>query len=428
MTSSRMTVGIVADLPEGLGGGVNLFTRALVRSMGASLASDMRLVVFTAKDDVEWVPASDQVAVVGVERFSHQRGWTKWQERAWRYGQAALSLAQLDPLGAQVNARFGERTRRLLLAVRRAPWPLDVMHFPFQSAVPVGVPVIFGLWDLQHLHLPELRPPHVTAQLDRYYRWCVRGAARVTFGSDWARQDAIERYHLTPAGTLTVHAASPLRFVAEPSPALIAAVRAGYALPARFAFYPAATWPHKNHRRLIAALATLQDAAVSDLHVVCSGQSGRHREQLMQHAADLGVQDRVHFIGHVADDEVKALYRLAEFCIFPSLFEGAGLPVLEAFDEGCPVAASSAGSIPEYAADAALLFDPADVDAIASAMRRMTADDGLRAQLAARGAVRARHFSWERVVASYQTLYRELARAPHETAAFQAHGAAYIDS
>ena len=418
-----LTVGILADLPEGLGGGVNQHTRGLVRSLIALMPTEMRVVIFTAEGQSEWVEAADdRVAVVEVELFRHRRGWSKWQERTLRFGSAALRAIQIDPLGARVASRFGERTRRILGAIRRSPWPLDVMHFPFQSAAPVGLPTIFGLWDLQYLHLPELRSASATAQLDRYYRWCVREADCVTFGSEWARRDAVNRYGLAPERTRAVPAASPLRLLAAPTPEALDDVRRRHRLPPRFAFYPAATWPHKNHRRLFAALARLRSRDVDDLHLVCSGHNGRHRDQLMQAAAALDVQSRVHFLGHVSDADVKALYRLAAFCVFPSLFEGAGLPILEAFDEGCPVAASRVASVPEYAGDAALMFEPTDVDAIADAMSRMTIDRGLRARLAGRGSERARQFSWERTVAAYQSLYREVAARGHGTAALQPGG------
>jgi glycosyltransferase involved in cell wall biosynthesis len=404
-----LTVGILADLPEGLGGGVNTFTRALVRSLAGLTATEMRLVVFASGEERAWVPADGRVSVVGVEPFRLRRGWRRWQERVERYGTAALKMMQNDQLAARVAGRFGDRTRRILRAVAQSPWPLDVMHFPFQSAAPVGAPSIFGLWDLQHLHLPELRPAAATAELDRYYRWCVRETDCITFGSEWARQDALKRYALEPERTRAVYAASPLRVVPEPVPGAIDDVRRRYSLPPRFAFYPAATWPHKNHRRLVEALARLRSSGVSDLHLVCSGQSSRHREHLTQEATALGVDSRVHFLGHVPDVEVKCLYRLATFCVFPSLFEGAGLPILEAFDERCPVAASRVASIPEYAGEAAVLFDPTSIEAIADAMTRMATDTDLRANLADRGTERARHFSWERTVAAYQGLYSEVA-------------------
>jgi glycosyltransferase involved in cell wall biosynthesis len=117
----------------------------------------------------------------------------------------------------------------------------------------------------------------------------------------------------------------------------------------------------------------------------------------------------VRFLGFVEPAELRALYHLAQFVIHPSLFEGGGLPILEAFNEGAPVACANTTSLPEYAGDAALYFDSTSVESIADAAKRMTSDAALRADLRERGHARVQSFTWERTARAYRALYRKIA-------------------
>jgi glycosyltransferase involved in cell wall biosynthesis len=269
--------------------------------------------------------------------------------------------------------------------------------------------MIFCPWDLQHLHLIDFWRKDVARARDAYYRLGCRLADCVALGSDWCRDDVIAQYQVPRSRTAVVRVAPPTQTAAPPSVGFCASVREKFALPPRFMFYPAVTWPHKNHLGLLTALAKVYADHRLPVELVCSGQNGRGSQEILRHAQRLGVVDRVRFLGFVERTELCALYRLAEFCIFPSLFEGAGLPVLEAFDEGCPVAASNVASIPEYAGDAALLFDPRDRDSMADAILTMANREDLRRELAARGKARAGLYSWTAVAQGYKELYCRLA-------------------
>jgi len=120
----------------------------------------------------------------------------------------------------------------------------------------------------------------------------------------------------------------------------------------------------------------------------------------------------VRFLDFVSSSELRALYHLAQFVVFPSLFEGGGFPVLEAFREETPIACSAVTSLPEYGGDAILLFDPTSVESIAQAIHRMTMDVQLRTKLRQRGAARISSFTWERTAKMYRALYRKVAGHP----------------
>jgi glycosyltransferase involved in cell wall biosynthesis len=151
--------------------------------------------------------------------------------------------------------------------------------------------------------------------------------------------------------------------------------------------------PHKNLRRLLEAVASIP-AELRPMLVV-PGYSTWHEQELRDHACELGVADDVRFLGWISPPDLEGLYRLADCFVFPSLYEGFGLPVLEAMQRGVPVACSDASSIPEVAGDAALLFDPEDVRAIRDAIERLLSDEGERKRLARAGRERAARFSWE---------------------------------
>jgi glycosyltransferase involved in cell wall biosynthesis len=152
--------------------------------------------------------------------------------------------------------------------------------------------------------------------------------------------------------------------------------------------------PHKNLRALIGALARLP--AERRPLLVLPGYATAHENELLEFARAAGVEPDVRFLGWCTGEEVEGLWAIAEAFVFPSLYEGFGLPVLEAMARGVPVACSNAASLPEVAGDAALLFDPHDEHAIAEALRRLLEDSALRDRLRSRGLARAREFSWER--------------------------------
>jgi glycosyltransferase involved in cell wall biosynthesis len=167
--------------------------------------------------------------------------------------------------------------------------------------------------------------------------------------------------------------------------------------------------PRKNLVRLIEAFASLDERRTTNgcgpsptvhrpppLQLVIAGKRGWLTDAIERRAVELGVADRVRFTGYVADDDLPALLSGALAFVFPSLYEGFGMPVLEAMACGTPVLASATSSLPEVAGDAALLVDPNDTGAIAAGLARLVCDDGLRAELRARGLVRAAQFTWSR--------------------------------
>jgi glycosyltransferase involved in cell wall biosynthesis len=156
--------------------------------------------------------------------------------------------------------------------------------------------------------------------------------------------------------------------------------------------------PRKNYARLIEAFARIANSQflIRDLQLVIAGGRGWMYEEIFQTVERLNLRERVIFPEFFADDDLPALYAGATLFVYPSLYEGFGLPVAEAMACGVPVVCSNASSLPEVAGDAALYFDPRDVDAMADALHRALTDDALRADLRACGFVQIKQFSWEK--------------------------------
>jgi len=266
--------------------------------------------------------------------------------------------------------------------------------------------------DLQHRHLPECFSDRVMTWRERWYPAAMQHATMIATSAAWVKDDIVKQYGITPAKIRVVHAASPIGAYRLPDPAEREVIRRKLGAPEAFALYPALTYQHKNHVRLLEAVARLRDRYHVTVPVVCPGKKKLYWPTIRERRDALGLQEQVIFPGFVEPHELRALYAMARCVVFPSLFEGAGLPVLEAITEGVALAAADVPSVREYAGDAALYFDPHSVDAIASAMHTLWDRPNLRRALAEAGRERSARFSPVRMADDYRVLYAELASRP----------------
>jgi glycosyltransferase involved in cell wall biosynthesis len=379
-------VGIsLLTLVPGISGGSETYARALCRALGRVGSLEYRVFVpRIAPDAGDGLPSS----VVGGYRAS----------RSMRGRVVAMSLAA---------ARPGPLRRALELD------SLDAVHFPLSVMLPPvdRPPAATTVLDLQHEEHPEFFGRAELAYRRVVYGWTIRRSRVVITISEHARQTLIERHGLAPERVRAIHLAvdhdvfrpggrgvsgsepqSPFGDASKPRN------RASGSEPQSlahgpFLLYPARPWPHKNHARLFEAFARLR-AARPELQLVLTGEG------------DFGpLPPGVLAHGRVSLDELVTLYRTAAAVVFPSLYEGFGMPVVEAMACGCPVASSNATSLPEVVGDAARLFDPRDADGIAAAV-----DDVLRdpEPWIARGLERAKLFAWDACARAHDDVYREL--------------------
>lgn len=286
----------------------------------------------------------------------------------------------------------------------------EVVYFPYQDMVLLPrVPCAFNPHDLQHLHHPQFFTPEKLAWRETYYRlWCRRADA-IVVPSQWTKADLVKHYCMRPDRVCVIPWGSGTEISDGIGTSHFQATLSHLHLLVKpFAYFPARTWPHKNHTRLLEALALLRDRYGLRVPLVCTGHKDDFWPQIDRHISDLDLRDQVHFLGYVSSAQVRALYSACQFVVFPTLFEGYGFPLIEAFRQGVAIACSNVTCLPEQAGDAALLFDPQSVESIADAIRRMATDEGLRCRLAARGRERDQSYSWQRTAKTHRALFRRL--------------------
>jgi glycosyltransferase involved in cell wall biosynthesis len=292
---------------------------------------------------------------------------------------------------------------------------VDVVHFPIQDAFTTEIPSIYQPHDLQHLHLPELFSGWERARREAIYRTHCKRAMLVVAMTSWGRRDFMESYGLAPKKVTVVPGGSVLREYPAPTPADLDELRARLSLADSFLLYPAQTWPHKNHERLLEALAHIRAESGTTIPLVCPGKQTRDYRGIHELVEELGLADSVSFPGFVSSLELRGLYELATALVFPSKFEGWGLPICEAFDSGLPVVSSTATGLPDVVGDAGLLFDPDDVAGMAAQLSRLWNEAGLRDDLRERGRSRAAELTFDRTARLFRAHYRQVGhRSPTE--------------
>jgi len=284
---------------------------------------------------------------------------------------------------------------RLSYELLARPRP-DVLFVP-AHVLPLAhpLPSVVTVHDLGYRHFPGAHPPLQRLYLDWSTRFSARAATHVIADSQATRRD-LARFYGVPAEKVTVVYPGRDERLGRTDPA---AARARYGLSENYLLHVGTLQPRKNLARLMEAAASLR-ADWPRLQLVIAGQPGWQSAPILAQAR--ACASFVKLLDYVPEDDLAGLYSGAAAFVFPSLYEGFGLPVLEAMACGTPVVCSNTSSLPEVAGQAALLVNPEDTPALASALARLLADDGLRARLAAQGLEQVRQFSWAR--AAQQTL------------------------
>jgi glycosyltransferase involved in cell wall biosynthesis len=285
----------------------------------------------------------------------------------------------------------------LRLSWEMARCPPDLLFVP-AHVLPIIHPrrSVVTVHDLGYLYYPEAHRFLDRLYLDLSTRHNARAATHLIADSSATKRDLVERYGTEPDKITVIYPGyeetvfQPVRDKED-----IEAVKARYNIAGDYILFVGTLQPRKNLTRLIKAFADLR-FAICDLRLVIVGKKGWLYEEIFQRVEALGLEGRVVFTDYVPEGHLPALLSGARLFAFPSLYEGFGLPVLEAMACGTPVVCSNASSLPEVVGDAALLVDPLDVGELAAAMERVLCDEQLRGELMRRGFEQAKNFSWER--------------------------------
>jgi glycosyltransferase involved in cell wall biosynthesis len=260
-----------------------------------------------------------------------------------------------------------------------------------------GMPSVGTVHDFSQLHVPQKYDAARMFYIMRVLPGMMRRLTRVISVSESTRRD-LESFARVPAERIRVihNGADLKRFAPRPKADALAEVQAGLPIPERYILYVARLeHPGKNHVRLLEAFAALKRTTDLPHKLVLVGGRWNGAEVIEARVKELGLGEEVVFPGFVPNEAIPALYAAAAALAFPSLFEGFGIPVLEAMASGTPVCAANASSLPEVVGDAGLLFDPQDVPAMTDCLARLLTDEPLRERMIAAGIERAGRFTWD---------------------------------
>lgn len=348
-------------------------------------------------------------------------------DRENRYTLFFNSLRQTRTRRATVLNRLGQNFRAVFFPIPNVPhpmvcflkervfWPalarrlgVEVFHSTsYRGVFAEGMNTVLSIHDFAYHAHPEV----FTRRSLAYYRRLPLDAARarlVTTLSDYSRQDAVRILGLPLEKIRTVYAGVDLdRFNTSAPLEAVRAVKEKYGIRGGGILFVGNLNPKKNLLTLIRAFRKLRTKGVTDFPLVLVGKHDMYKEDLSRAIEEWSLTPHVIFTGFVPNADLPLLYRAADLFVFPSLFEGFGLPVLESMACGTPVVASNTTSLPEVAGDAAVLVDPTDVNQITEAMGEVLCDGTLRSDLVEKGFRRVRFFSWDRGAQAALGAYRD---------------------
>lgn len=325
------------------------------------------------------------------------------------------NAAELEQIGTdrwRRHAILVENQRDVLTHLDR----IDLYFCPFGALYPRPLPrpTVMTLADIQEVFYPEFFTPADHYARDLHFRGSTRMADRVITISEYSRRTILEHHRVPQERVAVVHLCADERYARGAEVARAPA----HPLPARFVVYPANLWKHKNHEGLLRALRLLREERGRRIDLVLTGIAQDNGYPLTAMVDAHGMRDQVHMLGYLPVEELAYLYLHADMLVFPSLFEGFGIPLVEAMAAGCPIVAANSTSIPEVTGDAADLFDPTAPATLAAAIERVAGNAEWRETLRARGRAQAKRFSATRMADEHLAVFRAAARA-YSTATYQ---------
>ena len=414
-----IAVDLTPVLPGGENGGAKIFVLELLRRL-VNMAPDTQFVLLTQAASHDELATMDRP---NMRRLIVVGSVVKSSLRTRAQGLATRVLPHLPGRLRRVVGRLGSK---LLTFLKRngsgsllRDRGIDLLFCPFTAPTyfEPGIPTVSTIYDLQYKTYPEFFAAEDVAHRERTFIEACRRATVLTAISDYSRDSAIIHGSLDPARIRTIHLRMAQRIVpgAKHDKTILDCL--GLASQ-RYLVYPANFWKHKNHEMLLTAFGmACHEGLPADIKLVCTGAPGARQAWLKNAARIMNLGDRILFPGYVPNAELAALMADCIGVVFPSLYEGFGLPVVEAMAAGVPVACSNTTSLPEVAADAAILFDPRVPTQIAQAMIALVENEALRARLIQDGLQRAAEYSDSECMArEYWELFQyALANQRHES-------------
>lgn len=289
--------------------------------------------------------------------------------------------------------------------------PVDVLHVQFTAPPFSPCPVVVSIHDLSFEHLPQTFNWRSRKQLRITVRRSARAASQLIALSEYARNDIVSTYGVEPEKVSVIPLAAPAHFQPVKDEEQLQRVRQTYGIEGDYILSVGAIQPRKNLSRLVAAYSRLRRVGPQGNlpKLVLVGKCAWLYDETLRTIKELGVSESVILTGYVPEIDLPALYSGALCFVYPSYFEGFGLPPLEAMQCGAPVIVGDKTSLPEVVGDAGMLMDPFDVDNMAAAIERVISDSNLRAELRVKGLERAKLFDWQKTARQTLAVYQKAA-------------------
>jgi glycosyltransferase involved in cell wall biosynthesis len=377
-----MRIGVDITSAVTQGGGIGRYTRELIYALvRADKTTDYHL--FSAKQPPtlpvpDPIPSGDNIS----------------------YHQAPLSERWLYRLWYRL---------KLPLPVQLMTGQLDLFHSPDFVLPPVrnDIPTIVTVHDLSFVHYPKTFTPALVNYLNNVVPWSVERATHILADSQATKDDLMNIWGVTAEKVTVLYSGVSGRFRPVTNNKQLSAVRQKYDIgDAPYLVSVSTLQPRKNFQMLIRAFKPV--AAEQPHNLIIAGGKGWLYEEMLAEVEKQGLEGRVKFIGFVADGDLPALYSEASLMVFPSLYEGFGLPLLEAMACGVPVLSSNSSCLPEVAGEAAVLLPPTDQDAWSQSMNDLLSNSSQRARMVAAGFLQARKFTWKKAAVQLQAIYQSL--------------------
>ena len=289
---------------------------------------------------------------------------------------------------------------------------VDLFHAPhYMLPALTPSPTVVTIHDCIHLMFPQYLPNRLSYAYARASLWtATHKSDRILTVSETSKRDILRFFRVPSEKIDVIHNAIDERFGIQPSEEHVVRVRERYQLNEGFVLYAGNIKPHKNLERLIEAFSEVRRQGLDALKLLIIGDEISKLQALRRAVHRYKLHKYVRFLGYVPDETLAVLYRLASVFVFPSLYEGFGLPPLEAMASGTPVVTSNVSSLPEVVGDAAILVDPYDSMSIADGILRLLTNEELRTEMRTRGFARAQAYSWERSIRRIREIYGQVAR------------------
>lgn len=415
-----VAVDLTPVLPGGENGGARIFVLELLRRLFA-LAPQTHFILLTQAASHEQLAELDGPNVTRRLVVGRLIGGTL------RSGLVAAARWGLPLMPKPIRAWGGRLGYGLHVALKRGgastrlrSWGVDLLFCPFTAPTyrEPGIATLCVIYDLQFKEYPDFFAAEDLANRAHAFVEACRHADRIVTISAHSRSVALSHGCADPRRILAIPLRMARRLIrqhreSERVPQAFGLAAKGYLL------YPANFWGHKNHTRLLEAFSRARKQGLpTGIKLLCTGAPGPGMEALRERARDMGLEELVTLPGYVSDADLASLMTHAAGLVFPSLYEGFGLPVLEAMAAGIPVACSDRSALPEVAGDAAIYFDPVAVDDIAEALISLTNDHRRRSALVRAGLTRALEYQDAgRMAADYWHAFQEVVSIPRASMA-----------